>query len=59
MMFVAEVKFTPEVVKKWVVARRNRYTAELEYYKSYNDREDAEDMAQELDDGIVLEKVEA
>ncbi len=56
-MFKATVKFTPENVKQWVVARRNYYTAELEYYDSFDNEERAYDLAQELDDGIVLESV--
>ena len=54
-MLRAKVKFTPDNVKKYVVATRDKYTAELWYYASYDTEERAYDIAQELDDGIVLE----
>lgn len=56
-MLKATVKFTPDDVKRWVVARRDEYTAELWYYESYDDETRAHDIAEELDDAIVLESV--
>jgi len=56
-MFEAKVKNTPTDVKKWVVARRDWYTAELYYHDSYDEEERAYDVAQELDDGVVVENV--
>lgn len=57
-MFKATVKFTPEDVKSgWIVAQRDKYTAELKYYDYYEEEERAYDVAQELDDGVVLESV--
>ena len=58
MMFKATVKNTPTDVKTgWVVARRDDYTAELWYYGRYDDRKQAEDIAIELENGVVLESV--
>lgn len=57
MLFKAKVKSTPNNVKRWVVARRDKYTAELWYYESYDDETRAHDIAEELDDAIVLESV--
>lgn len=57
-MFVAQVKYTPDNVKNgWVVARRDKYTAELKFYEFCESEERAYDLAQELDDGVVLESV--
>lgn len=57
-MLRVEVKFTPEDVKTgWIVARRNKYTAELEYYDFFVEEYKAWDLAQELDDGVVVESV--
>lgn len=57
MLFKAKVKNTPEHVKRWVVARRDSYTAELWFYESYDEEQRAHDIAEELDDAIVLESV--
>ena len=58
MIFKATVKFTPDNVKSgWIVAQRDKYTAELKYYDSFESEERAYDVAQELDDGVVLESV--
>jgi len=57
-MFVAKIKNTPKVVKSgWVVARRDDFTAELWYYGTYDTEERAYEVAQELDNGVVLESV--
>lgn len=56
-MFKVEVKFTPENVKRWIVTRRDKYTADLWYYDSFDDEKRARDLAQELDDGVVVESV--
>lgn len=58
-MFKAEVKYTPDHVKSgWVVCRRDKYTAELKYFEYHESKERAYEVAQELDDGVVLESVE-
>ena len=57
-MMIAKVKNTPEVVKNgWVVARRDDYTAALWYYGTYSTEERAQEVAQELDNAVVLESV--
>ena len=56
--FSAKVKNTPKDVKSgWVVARRDDFTAELWYYGTYKTEQRAYDVAQELDNGVVLESV--
>lgn len=56
MYFKAEVNNTPKDVKtKYIVARRDDYTSELWYYEGYDDKKQADDVATELDNGIVLE----
>lgn len=58
MMFKATVRNTPDHVKTgWVVARRDDYTAALWYYGTYDDKKQAEDIAIELENGVVLESV--
>lgn len=57
-MLKAKVKNTPPDVKTWVVARRDSYTAELWYYESHETEERAYEVAQELDDGVVLERTD-
>ena len=57
-MLRAEVTDLPDDVKKWVVARRNWYTAELNYFDSFDDKDRAENMAADLDDGVVLERTD-
>ena len=58
-MMKATVKNTPADVKTgWVVARRDSYTAELWYYGNYETEKRAYDVAQELDDGVVLERTD-
>lgn len=57
--FRAKIKNTPTDVKSgWVVARRDDFTAELWYYGTYKTEERAYDVAQELDNGVVLESVD-
>lgn len=57
-MLYAKVKNTPKDVKNgWMVARRDDYTAELWYYGTYETEERAENVALELENGIVLESV--
>lgn len=56
-MLKATVKNTPTDVKsQYVIARRNKYTAELIYYDVCDDEKQAYDIAIELDDGVVLER---
>jgi len=58
-MLKANVENTPKDVKsQYVVARRDDYTAELWYYGEYDDEQQAYDVAIELDNGVVLERVE-
>jgi hypothetical protein len=57
MIFKVKVENTPEDVKKWVVARRDKYTAELWYHESFDEEQRAYDVAEELDDGVVVESV--
>lgn len=57
-MLIAKVKNTPKDVKTgWMVARRDDYTAELWYYGVYETEERAQNIALELENGIVLESV--
>lgn len=57
-MLIAKVKNTPSDVKNgWMVARRDKYTGELWYYGTYETEKRAQDVACELDNGIVLESV--
>jgi len=57
-MLTVKVKNTPADVKNgWIVAERDKYTAELWYYEFCDTEERAYDLAQELDDGIVVECV--
>lgn len=60
-MLKAKVKNTPKYVENgmFVVARRSKYTAELRYYGMYDDEQEAYNIALELEDGVVLESVEA
>lgn len=58
-MFLVQVKNTPPDVKNgWIVAQRDKYTAELWFYEFCDTEERAYDIAQELDDGIVVESVD-
>lgn len=57
-MLDANVQNLPQFYKQWVVARRNQYTAELVYWTSFSEEEDAKKAALELGDGVVLENVE-
>ena len=57
-MLIAKVKNTPKIVKSgWMVARRDDYTAELWYYGVYETEERAQNIALELENGIVIESV--
>jgi len=57
-MLIAKVKNTPKVVKNgWIVARRDDYTGALWYYGRYDTEQEAENVALELNNGIVLESV--
>jgi len=57
-MFIAKVNNTPKDVKTgWMVARRDDYTAELWYYGVFETEERAQNVALELENGIVLESV--
>lgn len=57
-MFRVDVKFTPDDVKKWIVAKRDKYTADLWYFESFDEEKRAHDLAEELDDGVVVERVD-
>lgn len=57
-MFRVDVKFTPDDVKKWIVAKRDKYTADLWYFDSFDEEKRAHDLAEELDDGVVVERVD-
>lgn len=61
-MLVAKVNNEPKEVKNdkncWVVARRDDYTAQLWYYGAYDTEKQAVDIALELDNGVVLERIE-
>jgi len=57
-MLVAKVNNTPADVKGWVVARRDSYDASLWYYGEYETEKRAQDVAQELDDAVVVESVD-
>lgn len=55
-MLTVKVNDTPEDMKDgWMVAQRDQYTAELWFYEMCDTEERAYDLAQELDDGIVVE----
>ena len=56
-MLAVKVHNVPEGVK-WIVAQRDKYNAELYYYDSRETEEEAYDLAQELDDGVVVEVIE-
>jgi len=56
-MFTVKVHDAPEGYK-WIVAQRDKYTAELYFYDARETEQDAYDLAQELDDGIVVEVIE-
>lgn len=59
-MYKVDVKFVPEEIKsRWIVAKRDKYTAELWFFEFQDSKKRAEDVAQELDDGVVVEVVDA
>ena len=61
IMLKAKVKNTPNDVKSgmFVVARRSKYTAELRFFQMVDDEQEAYNLALELEDGVVLESVDA
>ena len=54
----AEIINVPKDTKsrQWVVARRDPNSAELWWYGSYDDEELAYSVAQDIGNGVVLEK---